>query len=460
MQMTAASKRALAIAAMLVGGALALPAAAGVSYRLSDPALAARVDGAPVQAFTVEALWRLARAKDTQTARSAVLEQVVANRLIVAAARTRFDEAQLFAGQRVAFAREVALDDQLVSTLRSLYGKELEQALARLPGGSLDGLVSEEARPDAATLDAIFGKPEQLKLEFTLNPEQQARARAVVLLRYTLPEGAAGAVTLQDVYRRQNVQGRVALYNRQADFAQQQAKLDLAGRFVLDWSRRRFGEAAVADLRRALAERSEVQARQQLHGIGDDIDSGSPLLQQLARQVSAAQVAAYYKQHRNEFARVERVKARHIRLADEQVAEQVFNALGKGADFGATARRYSIAGDATSGGDLGWIRHEGKPDWAAQLALAQPEGQISRPFRSPAGPHDPATWEIVQVVQRVQGYQAADSEAVHYAACNAVARSTALAQWTSLRKQVLRAAQIDINRSLLDQPLHELNESS
>ena len=448
-----------------LAGALALmpslPASAAVAYRLGDPALAARIDGAPVYAFSVDALWRLARVKQPQAARSAVLEEMVLNRLLAGAARARFDEAQLYAGQRVGFAREVALDDQLVATLRSLYDKELQQALQQLPGGSLDGLIAEQAKPAAAALDAVFGKPDQLKLEFTLNPEQLARARAIVLLRYTLPPGAgAGAVTLYDVYRRQNVQGRVALYNRQADFLQQQAKLDLASRFVLDWSRRRFGEAAVADLRRALAERFEVQALRQIHGIGDDIENTSALLQRLAGEVTPAQVAAYYKQHRAEFTRIERVKARHIRLADEQTAQTVFNALGKGADFGATARRYSIAGDAAGGGALGWIRHEGKPDWLAQLALAQPEGQLSRPIRTPAGPHEEAAWEIIRVEQSVTGYQAPDSEAVRYAASNALARATAQTQLASLRRQLLRAARIDINRSQLDQPLQTLDEGT
>lgn len=438
----------------LLAGALALPACAAVSYRLDDPALAARIDGAPLQAFSVDALWRLARVKDAQTARSTVLEEVVLNRLLAGAARARFDEAQLYAGQRVGFAREVALDDQLVATLRSLYGKEMQQALQQLPGGSLDGLIVEQGKPAAAALDAVFGKPEQLKLEFTLNAEQLARARAIVLLRYTLPSGV-GAVTLYDVYRRQNVQGRVALYNRQADFLQQQAKQDLAGRFVLDWSRRRFGEAAVADLRRALAERGEVQALRRLHGIGDDIESTSPLLQRLAGEVTPAQVAAYYARHRDEFTRIERVKARHIRVADEQAAQTAYQALVGGADFAATARRYSTAGD---GGALGWIRHEGKPDWLAQLALAQPEGQVSRPIRTPAGPHDAAAWEIIQVERRVMGYQAPDSEPVRYAASNALARSTAQAQLASLRRQLLRAAQIDINRSQLDQPLPTLDD--
>lgn len=446
------------LALLALWAALALPgaAAATVAFRLDDPALAARIDGAPLQAFTVDLLWRQARNKDASAARSATLEELVLNRLLVAAARQRFDEAQLFASQRVAFAREVALDDQLVSLLRSQYGKELEQALAQLPGASLEGLVTAQARPEPGELDAIFGKPDQLKLEYTLNAEQQARARKVVLLRYTLPSGA-GAITLYDVYRRQNVQGRVALFNRQADFLQQQARQDLAGRFVLEWSSRRFGAAALADLRRALAERSEVLALQQLHGIGDDIDSASPLLKQLAGQVSAAQVAAYYQQHRDEFARIERVKARHIRLADEQTAERVYAALTRGEAFAALAARYSTASDAANGGELGWIVHEGKPGWLQQLALAQAEGPASRPFRQPVGPQEAASWEIVQVQQRVMGYQAPDSDTVRYAASNAIARSTALAQWQALRQQVLRAAQIDLNRRQLDQALHILN---
>lgn len=439
----------------LLAATLALPAAATVGYRLNDPAQAARIDGAPVTAFSVDALWRLARVKDGRTARSTVLEEVVLNRLLAGAARARFDEAQLYAGQRVGFAREVALDDQLVAALRSLYGQQMQQALQQLPGGSLDGLIVEQAKPSAAALDAVFGKPERLKLEFTLDAEQQARARGIVLLRYTLGAGA-GTVTLYDVYRRQNVQGRVALYNRQADFLQQQAKQDLAGRFVLDWSRRRFGEAAVADLRHALAERGEVQALRQQHGIGDDIENTSALLQRLAAEVTPAQVAAYYERHRGEFTRVERVKARHIRVADEATAQTVYKALVAGADFAATARRYTIADD---GGAPGWIRHEGKPDWLAQLALAQPEGQVSRPIRAPAGPREEAAWEIIQVEQRVTGYQPAGSEAVRYAASNALARATAQAQLAALRQQLLRAAQIDINRSLLDQPLQTLEDA-
>lgn len=458
MTIAAANLRLPALAAALW---LALaPAGAAVGYQLADTALAARIDGAPVLAFSVDAMWRLARQKDERAGRTATLEQIISNRLLAGAARQTFGEAQLFAGQRVAYAREVALDDQLLATLRSLYGKELEQALQRLPGASLNGLITAQPALDGAALDAVFGRIDQLKLEYTLNLEQQARAASLVVLRYQLPGGAGGAITLQDVYRRQNVQGRVALFNRQAGFALQQAQLDLAVLYAQHWSRQRFGEAAMADLRRVLAEQDEVQAMQQLYGIGSDIDAASPVLKQLATQVTEPEVAAYYRRHKEEFLRIEKVKARHIRLTDEKVALSVYQALAGGADFSAQARRYSSAPDGATGGELGWIKHSGKPDWLAQLAFAQAEGEYTRPIRTPVGPREQGAWEIVLVDQRVQGYQEAGSESVRYVAGNAVARQKALAQLAALRQRLLTAARIDINRGALDQPLHLLDKKS
>jgi parvulin-like peptidyl-prolyl isomerase len=448
---------ALAAALALALSAALAPAQAAVAYRLNDPAIAARVDGVPLLAFSVDALWRTARQGDPKASRSAALEQAVVNRLLAGSARKTYGEAVLFAGQRVAFAHEVMVDDQLVATLRGLYGKELEQSLQRLPGGSLAGLVTAQPAVDPAALDAVFGRAGQLRLEYTLNAAQLARAQEVVVLRYQLPQGPAGAITLADVYRRQNVQGRVALFGRQSAHLQQQARLALAALYVQYWGKQRFGAAAVADLRRVLDEQDAVQALQQLHGIGNDIDAASPVVKQLSAQVSAADIDNYYRRHREEFRRIEKVKARHIRLADERTAQTVADALAGGADFGALARRYSTA-DGAAGGALGWLQHSGAPDWLAQLAFSQPEGQPSRPIRSPVGPNEKAVWEIVLVDQRLEGYQDPASEAVRYLAGNAVAREKAAAQLAALRQRLLGAARIDINRSVLDQPLRQLEQ--
>lgn len=454
-----------AAAAFCLAAALpAPPALASVGYQLTDPALAARVDSVPLHAFSVDTLWRQARARDPKAAgsRTATLEALVADRLLAAAARKLYGEA-LQSGQAVAFAPDVALDDQLFATLRSQHGKELEQAMQRLPGGGLDGLIAAVPPLEGAALDALFGQPGKaglLRLDLALTPEQQARARAIPVLRYRMPDAPGGVVTLYDVYRRQNVQGRVALQGRQPGYIREQAKLALGVLYAQHWARQQFGAAAVDDLRRVLADAETVTAVQRLHGIGADSHADSAVLNQLAAQASQAEIQAYYRKHKEEFVRIEKVKARHIRLADEQAALAVYGDLRDGGDFAVLARRHSRAADAAAGGELGWVRHEGKPDWLAQIVFSQPEGQPSRPIRAPVGPHANAYWEIVLAEQRVLGYQAPDSESVRYIASRSIAREKAVAQLAALRARVLRDARIEINRRELDRPLQLLEPAA
>jgi parvulin-like peptidyl-prolyl isomerase len=406
--------------------------------------VAARIDGQALHALSVDAAWQAALATDAKARRAAALDTLIANRLLAEAARKRFGEAALSAGQRVAFAREVGFDDQLTSTLRTLYGAQIDSELAQLVGG-IDGMIRGQAPPGQAALDAVFGEPNRLRLDATLDAAQLERARALVLLRYALPHGGAeGALTVADVYQRQNVQGRVAMFARDMPFMLQQAKQRVAALYVQDWGRRRFGADAVADLRRTLAEQADVQALMRMHGAGEDAHADSVLLDQLARQVTAAQVGDYYRRHRDQFMRIERVRGRHIRLPDESTAQAVAAQLAAGASFAELARRHSIATDAASGGALGWVRHEGTPGWLAQLLFTYPAGQASPPVRTPAGPDDKAPWEIVLVERREQGYQAADSESVRHVASRAIARQSALAQLQALRKDLLRKARVEI----------------
>lgn len=440
---------ALAACALLAGRAPAAPPDA----RLADPALAARIDGAPLYALSVEALLHAAREKTPGATRTAALQAAIANRLLARAARRDFRHEELHPPMRVTFRRDVAADDKLAASLRAQYGKELEAALRALPGATLDGLARDAADLKPAEWERVFGKADKLQLDYTLNEAQLAQAKKLVVLRHKLPAGKDGALTLYDLYQRQNVQGRVELFNRNQAFLRQQARLGLANLFVQDWAARRFGARAVDDLRQTLVEQDEAQALCALHGVGADMHGENPLLGRLAKQVGAAEIAGYYAAHKDEFTRLERVRARHIRVADEKRGDEVLAAAAKGEDFGALARRYSTADDARAGGELGWIVHQGKLGWLQQLAFMQPEGQVSRPFRAPVAPNQAAPWEIVLVEQRVTGYQAADSEAVKYAARNALAREKAVAQLKALRARLLREAVIEVDGALLDAPL-------
>lgn len=415
---------------------------------LTDENLAARVNGQPIHRLSLEVMAHLAQAQEPGISRAVVLETLLANRLLAQASRQKFAEFALHeAGSRVAFATDVALNDQLSGHLRNLFQQEIESTIKAMPGANLNSLISEYGQLAPAELDQVFGDPGKLLLSYDLSPEQLERAKRVMVLRSKLPGMAQ--MTLYDVYRRQNVQGRVEFFQRNIEFMRQQAMTYLASLYVLDWANQRFGAAAVADLRQVFAEQTEVRALMALHGIGADTDAHSELLDQLASRVTQKEVQQYYLTHKEEFKRIDWVQARHIRLADQPRAEQILARAKQGENFAALAREFSTADDAKSGGNLGRIKHQGKLSWLAELAFMQEEGKISSLFRAPVGPHEAAYWEMILLEKIHYGYQDPRSEGVRYLAGRAIAQEKAGVQISQLRSQLLKNAKIEVNRQLL-----------
>lgn len=432
--------RATLLVAALIGSAAeaALP-----------PGLSARVDGEAFPQAGVEIMWRFSQLKQPQSTQARTLQAMIDNRVLANYGRRQLTPQELFPNTRVAFARDVALDDQTVGLLRVLYAKPLEQALAALPGGTIDGLLSQSQALTEQKLLPVFGDGSKLLLAYELNPAQQAAAKALPLLQYRLA-GSDGVISLYDVYRRQNVQGRVEFHNRNHGFILQQAKLYLGCLFILDWAERTHGRETVQHLRRTLDDQDHVRAMQQYYGVASDMHYDSQHLKRLASAVSAAEVQRYYDTHKQQFRRIERVKARHIQLADVAMARRLYRQLQRGADFAALAKRHSLAADKAGGGDLGWLEHNANPSWLTQLAYALPPGKVSQPIRTPAGPNDAAPWEIVLVEQRIESYQAPDSDSVRYVAAEAIAYEQARSQFKALRANLLRNARIELDDSAGD----------
>ena len=441
-----------AVAAMLAAaGAVAGTSVPGAAIapqhevaRVPGAGIAARIDGEPVYAFTLDTLWQQRRAAKPSMERRAVLDDIIQVRLLAASA----GDAAPQAGATVAFAPEVMIEERLVATLREVHGKDIDSAVKAQPGATLDSMVTAQPTIPQSQLEAIFGRQGALKLEIALSTEQQALAGKVDVLRYQLPGGEAASVTLYEVYHRQNVQGRLALSQQPAKVAAQQARRIVANAFVLHWARQRFGAEVVADLRKAIADGEAVAALQKLHGVGLDTDSGSPLLNRLSGEVSAQEIETFYKQHKDLFTRIDKVRARHIRVADEAQAQRVAKALQAGAGFAATARRMSRADDAAKGGDLGWIRADGSKDWLASLAFSQPPGKPSAPVRAPVGPNENAYWEIVLVEEQVHGAHPLQSETVRYQASRMIALKKAEQQLGQMIEQSRRAARIEIAEAI------------
>nr|MBP7179061.1 hypothetical protein [Moraxellaceae bacterium] len=83
------------------------------------------------------------------------------------------------------------------------------------------------------------------------------------------------------------------------------------------------------------------------------------------------------------------------------------------------------------------------------IAFVQKPGTTSRPFRSPGPAGTAATWEIMKVEERIEGYQPVDSESVRYGASQALSRQKALVEFRDARERLMAEADIRINPAII-----------
>jgi peptidyl-prolyl cis-trans isomerase C len=123
------------------------------------------------------------------------------------------------------------------------------------------------------------------------------------------------------------------------------------------------------------------------------------LLARTVAEPSAAEVAAFYRAHRAEFARPERVRLRQILVEDRETAERALRELAAGGDSAAEARRLSHGGDqpgraGTWEGGVTLSRRDLPPAFADIVFGLRP-GEVSRIVPAEYGFH------IFQVVERL-----------------------------------------------------------
>jgi len=121
-----------------------------------------------------------------------------------------------------------------------------------------------------------------------------------------------------------------------------------------------FIESAKQSIRQAL----ELQALQ-------DVIAGTiePATQELV---------AYFEEHRSNYEIAEQVRASHILVSDEALAQQLLDQLDAGADFATLAQEYSIdTGTAARGGDLGWFKRGHMVAAFEAAAFSTPVGERS-----------------------------------------------------------------------------------
>lgn len=418
-------------------------AASGVPVdgTLAQASVALRVNHWSLSTASLDALLRVVRERKPDVSPSQVAAAAAEDRVLGGYAQRQYDDAKLFAGERVRFSQQTSVEASLVTTLQAAFREPLAKAM-----GSNESYIVKRHSLTRDRLVALLDTGGKLRLDDRLPAAREAKLKDVPLI-----EGRVGTqsyrVTLHDVWERQDVQGRNALYRFDAGFAMQQARQLARDRFVLGWANQNSGLGAdgVEQLRQLIADRNSRNALSRLLGGGEDPHYSSPAIERLQRSIEPTAIRDYYDAHKAEFTRIEKVLARTMRFADEIQARAASAALAQGASFEDVARRRG-AGD----GMAKWIdRDATRRSWTAQLAFAQAPGPASSPVREPEAGTAVPGWIIVKVDKRVTGMHPPDSETVRFAASEAIARQRAASNFANLRARLLSEARIDVNPKAL-----------
>ena len=126
--------------------------------------------------------------------------------------------------------------------------------------------------------------------------------------------------------------------------------------------------------------------------------------------VSESDLAQYFEDHKDEFARPERVRVSQIFLpatggADERAVvkarmDEILSELKQGGDFAAVAKAYSKGTEAQQGGAIGWVARGELVQSLEEAACGVPAAGISDVRESPGGYH------ILRVDERQEAGQA------------------------------------------------------
>lgn len=104
-------------------------------------------------------------------------------------------------------------------------------------------------------------------------------------------------------------------------------------------------------------------------------------------KVSETDIEGYYREHLDRYVTPERVKARHILVEKQGLADDLLSRLKKGADFQALAKKHSTCPSADKGGDLGWFgRGKMAPEFE-KAVFALNKGELGDVVKSSFGYH-------------------------------------------------------------------------
>jgi parvulin-like peptidyl-prolyl isomerase len=425
---------------------------AKVQYDIKDPNIAATMGELILSANTVEMFWHSYNHPSRPITPPQAMQRIIDDALLAQYARQILASEVLNSSNKVGFANDVMLEDRATALIRKTYEKELVTKIKALTKG-LESLFSFN---DEVTTDAL-AKLMTLKaaLMINANPEQEAAAKKTMIANIDFTPLSLTSnlkqLTLWDIYRRQNVQGRLAIHKADLTYLKVQVKQRIGSLVVLAWAEENLTTSDYAAIKQILLNEQHKTRLLETMGLHADVHDDNPALRAKAKTISEEKIKQFYDTNKDEFAVVERVKARHIRVASQETADQVIAEIKAGLDFTVAIKKYSIADDKNDAipGDLGWLkRSDNKRSWLHAVAFMQQAGNVSAPFRSPQN-QDDIVYEIVFADKRIDGHLPYTDPTVHYEASRDIALKELREEFAALQSTLRNSADIHLNKAAL-----------
>jgi parvulin-like peptidyl-prolyl isomerase len=127
--------------------------------------------------------------------------------------------------------------------------------------------------------------------------------------------------------------------------------------------------------------------------------------------VSDQEIQDYYNNHLSGFERPRQLHLRQIVTESENKADEIRGRLIKGEEFTELAEKHSLAPEAKSGGDMGWVQKGQLLEEMEKAAFDLKPGSISKVIQTPFGYHilkleekrDAQTSPLEEVAEKIEG---------------------------------------------------------
>jgi hypothetical protein len=453
-----------------------------VRFQPLAPNVMALINGNPLSRQAVEALTGVVGQQDANIKVNQLLEGIIENRLLAAhlqqqVMRTGFGPMAGRAAPDSVIEHDHDLDlfakvwreyQQILTSLAQVNQRDVVQALdgkLTYDEGKLTQLLalapvkpaSSDATPQAQGSATATAPVEIDMAREELTRDQIAAAKTFTLARYRTTDAWA-EVSLWDAYRSQNVHQRTALRRAQTGAIERAIHQVVGVRLQEQQLQMRKGWAAqdFAQLQRIITDKHLKQRFLLESGAVEDLHHDSPLLKRIISSVSDVDIDQYYEQHKNDYRQIESIRARHLTVATQQEADAVYQKIKQGMSFAEAVKTFSIAPskDLPIPGDLGVVRRtDPELSFVKKLALIQPQGRVSTPYRMLDG----KSFELIWVDQRESSVLPKDDKSLRFQIATFIARERAVQYYDNLRQRVLREADLRINSTLVSGTVFGVN---